>query len=278
MGKLKAGFIGFVPFQAKGDEFYDIIKSYAEIGYKGFEHGSNLLNGDVEANLARVSGYGIEPICGSLGGAPGAPDLSLEDVAENCHKLGVKRVAAYVSRVARHRGGMLDSPVSYDETMKEIEELEAKAQFFAKEGIDFMFHNHDAELRTTFSGVPILDMMYINTEALKFELDVGWVAYGGKCPIDYIHRFGSRISALHIKDFTDGWVIQDGRRPEYRRRGMPRFTAPCTGKVDIRGCLKAGAELGIEWAIVEQDFLYNLTARETLTAAYLNMKETGYIE
>ena len=278
MGKLKAGFIGFIPRTAQGDEYYDILKSYAEIGYKGFEHGQGLLNGDVEANLARVKSFGIEPICGTLGGMPGTPGLPLEQVAENCHKLGVKRVAVYASQAANHRFGMREKPVTYDETMAEIEELEKKAQFFAKEGIDFMFHNHDTELRTTFSGIPILDMMYINTEALKFELDIGWVTYGGKCPIDYINRFGNRISALHIKDFTDGWVIREPFTPDGRVSAMPRFTAPCTGKVDIRGCLKAGAELGIEWAIVEQDFLYNLTARETLTAAYLNMKETGYIE
>ena len=278
MGKLKAGFIGFIPRTAKGDEWYNVLESYAQIGYKGFEHGSSLLDGDVEANLARVKSFGIEPICGRMGGMPGTPDLPLETVAENCHKLGVKRVAVYSSLAATHRFGMREKPVTYDETMAEIEDLEKKAQFFAKEGIDFMFHNHDTELRTTFSGIPILDMMYINTEALKFELDIGWVTYGGKCPIDYIHRFGNRISALHIKDFTDGWVIREPFTPDGRVSAMPRFTTPGTGKVKIRECLKAASELGIEWAIVEQDFQYNLTEKETLTAAYLNMKETGYIE
>ena len=66
MGKMKAGFIGFIPFQAQGDEYYDYIKSYAEIGYKGFEFAGNLLRGDADANIARVKSYGIEPICGPM--------------------------------------------------------------------------------------------------------------------------------------------------------------------------------------------------------------------
>ena len=34
----------------------------------------------------------------------------------------------------------------------------------------------------------------------------------------------------------------------------------------------------IPYAIVEQDFQYHLTELETLTAAYLNMKETGFVD
>ena len=278
MEKMKAGFIGFIPFGAQGDEFYDYVKSYAEIGYKGFEFTGNLLKGDVDANLARVKSYGIEPICGPMIMSATTPSMSFEEAAQGCHKIGAKRLGVYVSQAANHRFGRLDAPVSYDDTMREIEDLEKAAQFFAKEGIDFMFHNHDTELNTTFSGIPILDMMYINTETLKFELDIGWITYGGRNPVDYINRFGSRVSAIHVKDFADGWVVQEPMMGATRKRAMPRFTTPGTGKVKIRECLKAASELGVEWAIVEQDFQYNLTEKETLTAAYLNMKEMGYIE
>ena len=34
----------------------------------------------------------------------------------------------------------------------------------------------------------------------------------------------------------------------------------------------------MDYAIVEQDFQFNLTEAETLRAAYLNMKETGFVE
>ena len=40
---------------------------------------------------------------------------------------------------------------------------------------------------------------------------------------------------------------------------MPRFTTPGTGLLDLKGCLETASGMGMEWAIVEQDFQYNLT-------------------
>jgi sugar phosphate isomerase/epimerase len=280
MGKMKSGFIGFIPFTAKGEDYYSRLEQYAKIGYKGFEQGNGLFDGDVDANLARVKGYGIEPICMGVMAMPGMPAPDLGKIAEQCHKIGVKRAVTYVSIAAQHRFGMRPTPATYDEVMKEIEGFEKTAAFFKGEGIKFMFHNHDTEVAAKFSGKSILELMYANTDDLSFELDVGWVTYGGGNPVDYINRFRNRISALHIKDFTDGWVQQIsnfGPKTNYKNM-MPRFTTPGTGKLDLYGCLKAGSDLGIEWAIVEQDFQYNLTEKETLTAAYLNMKETGLVE
>ena len=51
-----------------------------------------------------------------------------------------------------------------------------------------------------------------------------------------------------------------------------------TGKLNLRGVLQTVSEMGIPYAIVEQDFQYHLTELETLTAAYLNMKETGFVD
>ena len=279
MAKLKAGFIGFIPFNLQGDDYYKALEEYAAIGYKGTEHGAFLFNGDVDANLTRIKEIGIQPIVMGMFSMPGRPGPSLEETAEKCHKIGVTRVATYVSTMANFRFGSLKTPPTYDDVMREIEDFEAKATFFAGEGIDFMFHNHDTEVACTFGGMPILQLMYANTEHLKFELDTGWVTYGGGDPVAYIHRFADRISALHIKDFADGWVHQKNPRdPGGYKNMMPRFTAPGTGKLPLREVLKAGVEENIEWAIVEQDFLYHLDSKETLTCAYLNMKETGYVE
>jgi sugar phosphate isomerase/epimerase len=165
---------------------------------------------------------------------------------------------------------------TYDEIMNEITSFEALAAELAKEGIHFVFHNHDAEFLTTYKGVPAYYLMAANSEHLKFELDVGWCTYAGCDPVRVIRELGDRLYALHIKDFAEGKVEQP--LPNGGVNVMPRFTTPGTGKLDLAGCLKAGIEVGLDWAIVEQDFQYNLTQYETLTAAYLNMKETGYVE
>ncbi len=35
-----------------------------------------------------------------------------------------------------------------------------------------------------------------------FEMDCGWVAVGGKNPADYLTRYATRISMLHVKDLA----------------------------------------------------------------------------
>ena len=274
MQKLKAGFIGFIPFTAKGEEYYKLLEDYGKLGYKGVEQANVLLEGDFDANLARIKGYGLEPICVPLMKMPGMPEPDIDDLVAKAHKLGVTRLVTYMSVAANYRFGMGQGTPSYDEVMTQIEEFEQTATRAKAEGLQFMFHNHDAEFTTVVNGETPFELMIKNTENLTFELDVGWVTYGGVDPVNLIHRLGKRIGALHIKDFVPGKVEQ---RPG---NGiiMPRFTTPGTGILNLSGVLEAGVAIGQEWAIIEQDFQRNLTTRETLTAAYLNMKETGFVE
>lgn len=45
----------------------------------------------------------------------------------------------------------------------------------------------------------------------------------------------------------------------------------------MKESVAAAIDLGIEWVVVEQDTLRNLTAFETITASYLNLKEVGLV-
>ena len=275
MEKLKAGFIGFIPFTAEGEEFYGHLKEYADIGYKGFENGGALFrNGNPEENLARVKGYGIEPIDIGLMSFPGRPEPTIDEVIRQANQLGVKRVVAFNNLASMYRFGARPEPASYDEVMQEIEDFEKKATALKAEGIAFMYHNHDLEFTQCYRGVPHLQFIAANSENITFELDCGWATYAGADPVALIHQLGKRIAALHIKDYIDKTVEYRGM-PNVK---VPQFTTVGTGKLDLYGCLKAGVEEGQEWAIVEQDFQNILTQKETLIAAYLNMKETGFVE
>jgi sugar phosphate isomerase/epimerase len=59
---------------------------------------------------------------------------------------------------------------------------------------------------------------------------------------------------------------------------MPQFVAPGTGVVNLSECLEEALKNGVEWAVLEQDFQYNISQVEALTASYLIMKESGYVE
>ena len=271
MDKLKAGFIGFIPFTAKGEEWYSIVEDYGKIGYKGIEQANAVLEGDVAANLARIKGYGMEPICMPLFAMPGMPEPNIDEFIEKAQKLGVTRLVTYMSVAAGYRFGMTKESPSYDEVMKEIEKFQGYGEKAKANGMQFMFHNHDAEFQLDVNGSTPYELMIANAPDLNFELDVGWATYAGVDPVNLIYRIRDRIGALHIKDFVPGKVDQRGST-------MPRFTTPGTGILNLAGVLEAGAAIGQEWAIIEQDFQRNLSQKETLTAAYLNMKETGFVE
>lgn len=278
MVKMKAGFIGFMPFGDPNMDFYGLLKTYAELGYRGFEGGDMLLrNGDPAENLKKVQSYGIEPITmGYMKRSMDGREIKIGDIIKNAHKIGVKRITSFSGIVASYRFGRLKELPTYDEVMKEIEEYESVAAECAKEDIVFAFHNHDIELSHCYKGVPALYLMCANSEHLTIELDIGWVLAGGKDPATVIRDLGKRICALHIKDFIKGTVKQEQR--DGHSYDMPRFVTPGTGLVDLSACLEEGTKLNLEWAVVEQDFQYNLTQKETLACAYLNMKETGFLE
>lgn len=270
MNKMKAAMIGFLP---KEQDPYPVLESYAKIGYKAFEGADILLKGDVSENLKRVQSYGIQPLAVHCDAA-NPPEMS--KLIENAHLTGVKRVASYCGVAGAYRFRGRDTAPNYDDILREAERFDSIAKALAAEGITLTFHNHDAEFLQTINGVPVIYLMAANTEHLKFEVDCGWVAYAGYDPVAFMKALGNRLEVIHIKDFIDAEPVMSG--PEDKQFPMPRFTTPGTGVLKLSDCLKTASEMNIEYAIVEQDFQYNLTQYETLTAAYLNMKETGFVE
>lgn len=271
MTKMKAALTGFI--NAHAENFYSTLESYAKLGYRAFE-GGNLLfrSGDPAENLNKVKSFGMEPLAVTY---EIKTDLSTSELVKRARTIDVNQVICYMGAAGAHRFGLRAHAPSYEEIMREIEILETMAKELASEGITFLYHNHDVEFNTVFHGVPAIYLMAANSEYLRFEIDCGWVAYAGLDPVRVLKNFGKRLCAIHIKDFTSGSIE---RSNENGTHIMPRFSTPGTGLLDLAGCLEAAQNLGINWAIVEQDFQYNLTCSETLAAAYLNMKETGFVE
>ena len=174
-----------------------------------------------------------------------------------------------------YRFNFRETDPDYDEFRRELEKMDKLAGELKKEGIQLLFHNHDVDFTKCYKGVPAMYLMSALTENLNFEVDTGWVTYAGHDPQVVLRDLGERVSLIHVKDFVCGEVPRKGT---YGSHTMPRFTTPGTGKLNLRGVLQTASEMGIPYAIVEQDFQYHLTELETLTAAYLNMKETGFVD
>ena len=69
-------------------------------------------------------------------------------------------------------------------------------------GMQFGYHNHTMEF-TPHNGVVGFDEMIRLTDPalVTFEMDCGWVTVGGGDPVEYLRKYPTRISMLHIKDF-----------------------------------------------------------------------------
>ena len=280
---MKAGFIGFMPFGLDFDQTIEQLKKYRELGYTATEHATFLLKGDVEENKKKLADIGVEALCVGLGMGGTYTDEDIKKVIDQAKKTGVKRAATFAGCVGMHRFGIRPTPPTYDEVMAEIENLNYVAKELAKEGIVTTFHNHDAEFQAFYKGKSAFYTMVDESEYLKFEVDTGWALYGHFDPVKVLKYCGDKLNCIHIKDWTYGNAVQTMTRPGVEvdpnayQNAMPRFTAPGTGFLPLAAVLEQADEMGMEHAIVEMDFMYHMDQAETLRAAYLNMKETGFV-
>ena len=260
MKKLKAALIatGFMPSDM---DAFEALEKLAAMGYKGYEM------------IMMACRDGKHPLTSIFSASP---NTDIPALIEESHKLGVSRSTAMVSGLANNYFmGPSDAVYTYDMAMKEIEQMEKIATELKKEGIVACFHNHHLEFTTCFKGVPLYYLMAANSENLKFELDCGWATYAGFDPVQIMKQLGNRLCAIHIKDFTDGEATNTYGE---KTVAMPRFTTPGTGKLKMKDCLQQALDMGIEYAIIEQDFMYHLDPLATAQAGYYNMKETGLVE
>ena len=283
MNKMKAAFIGFQPFGASLEETFGLMEKYAALGYKATEVGDFLLKeGDPKENVKRLEDLGMKALVHVL--PMMEPDVScVPEIVEKCNKTGIRWVATYAGCVGAYRFGMRPTAPGYDELMEEVEGLNAIAKELAKEGIVTTFHNHDAEFQTLYQGKCALYHMVENSEYLKFQVDTGWALYGHYDPVEVLEKVGDKLHSVHIKD----WTYENVASPAFpgmpvdtnkAQNAMPHFTTPGNGFLPLRRVLKKASEMNIEYAIVEQDFTDVLDNENILRAAYLNMKETGYVE
>jgi sugar phosphate isomerase/epimerase len=69
-------------------------------------------------------------------------------------------------------------------------------------GMKFGYHNHTAEFHKIGKtvGYDVL-IQQTDPELVTFEMDCGWVAVAGYSPVEYLTKYPTRISMLHVKDF-----------------------------------------------------------------------------
>jgi sugar phosphate isomerase/epimerase len=126
---------------------------------------------------------------------------------EDAHTLGAKyatsgslKLPAVESKraVAASKPGM-----SLDDAKRTAELANRIGEAAKRAGLQYAYHNHDAETADQGGGVIAYDLLLRETDAelVKFEIDCGWMIFGGRNPVDYFKKYPNRFPMIHVKDF-----------------------------------------------------------------------------
>lgn len=131
-------------------------------------------------------------------------------------------------------------------------------------GLKFIYHNHDFEF-VKFNGRIGMDILLEETDpdVVDFELDVYWVQAGGGDVVNWIRKVDGRMKVVHLKDMAI--------TPERERR----FAEVGEGTMNFKGILQACADIGVEWAPVEQDLCYDRDPFDCLATSYRHLIHLG---
>ncbi|WP_353068224.1 sugar phosphate isomerase/epimerase [Tunturibacter empetritectus] len=124
-------------------------------------------------------------------------------------------------------------------------------------GMKFGYHNHTMEFGKQDNVIPLDEMIRLtDPELVTFELDCGWVIVGGANPVDYLKRYPSRISMLHVKDFKHTDKPASVMEP-------PPAAELGKGTLDYRPVFEAAKKANIRHYFVEQE-AYDIPPLEAL--------------
>ena len=124
-------------------------------------------------------------------------------------------------------------------------------------GMQFGYHNHTMEFRQQDGSTGFDEMIRLtDPELVTFEMDCGWVTVGGGDPVAYLHRYPTRISMLHIKDFKPTAKPATVVDP-------PPAAELGTGTVKFRPIFEAAKGAHIKHMFVEQE-AFNMPPMEAL--------------
>jgi sugar phosphate isomerase/epimerase len=136
-------------------------------------------------------------------------------------------------------------------------------------GLKFGYHNHTMEFTKKDGVVPLDEMIRLTDPSLvTFELDCGWVVVGGANPVDYVKRYPTRISMLHVKDFkhTDK-PASIAAPPPAAQLGQgsldykPVFEAAKKGQIKHYFVEQEGYDMPVFQALrIDAEYMKNLTA------------------
>jgi len=183
--------------------FDDFLGKLGSLGYTLVE-GYGGLYEDAAGLAAKLKKNGLSMPTGHFGPAQAADVSTTLKTAE---ALGIKKI------IVPHIGAE-DRSADESKWLQLGETLQKHAETYSREGYAFGWHNHDFEFVPTTSGRTPMEILLETAPSIEWEADVAWIVRGKADPSAWFDKYGSRITAVHVKDIAaagqnldeDGWA------------------------------------------------------------------------
>jgi sugar phosphate isomerase/epimerase len=211
------------------------------------------LNGAGDATLFGMPAAEVKRACDANGirlpAAHIGGDLTNHgEIADIARTLGVESViVALPSEFAGQVDGRFAMVPAKSRTQLDAlaEKLNRAGREYRSRGLTFGYHNHHIEFMPVDGLVPY-DYLMSNTDTnlVKLELDIGWLATAGVDPVAYLRRHAGRVISCHLKDY-DASIVSDVPQR--------KVVAPGAGTVDFAGVLAAMNATSVMHGYIEVD-------------------------
>ena len=278
MSKLKLGLQLFSIRDAMAEDMEGTLKAVSEMGYDCVEF-AGYFGKTAEEVKAICEKYNLTPIS-----VHQKYDVFIDNPEESVNylkTLGVKYCAVpWVSSE--------DWEKNYDKLIADIKKV---GKLLKDNGIQLLYHNHDFEFFVKHGDDCVLDSLYkeVPSDILQPQLDLCWVHYAGRDPVEYVKKYGNVEEGVHIRDFVcknlaDGPVYalidNKGNETATKRDGKSdgfEFRPVGQGRQDVKAIMKAIEDTKIQYVIVEQDGHTNgNTSLEDAKASIDYLRSIGY--
>jgi inosose dehydratase len=252
------------------------IEDVAAVGFRAIQLRSNLLKefGDRPAALKELlAQHQLTMVAFSSGGVSIDPALeakTIEDHTKNArfvHDVG----GIYLQVTDTRPKDRAITPADCARLGKMLTEIGKRT---ADLGIPLGYHNHMNSIGEKPDDVDRI-LAAADPRYVKLELDVAHYLQGGGDPVKAIHRYGSRLLFMHIKDVESPVPGAVDGKPAYR------FVELGRGKVDLPGVFTALHDVKFRgWAVVELDAVPDnaRTPKESALIAKQYLEQHGYLQ
>ncbi|QHT68501.1 sugar phosphate isomerase/epimerase [Rhodocytophaga rosea] len=146
-----------------------------------------------------------------------------------------------------------------DDYKHHIELFNKSAEVCKAAGLQFGYHNHDFEFVQLEGQMPFdLILKETDPKLVQIELDLYWISFAGKDPVELFKQHPGRFPMWHVKDME--------------KTAERAFAEVGTGSIDFQRIFDAAKTAGLKHYFVEQD-VCKRPPLESINISFQNVKK-----